>query len=208
MTEYPKIQSLFKRDQNTGKFLAEWSLPVFEYLSKNSWTGTEKVDGTNIRIMWAVNEGSKLLTFGGRTDRAQIPPFLLQRLGEIFSSALFEEHFPETSVCLYGEGYGAKVQKGGGNYKKDGVDFVLFDVKISHWWLQQTAVVEIAEKLKIQCVPAVFEGTLHESIEFVKNGFNSRWDDFRAEGLVLRPTVDLLLRNGERVITKVKTKDW
>ena len=39
------------------------------------------------------------------------------------------EVFPDGAAVLYGEGYGAKIQKGGGNYRAD-QDFVLFDVRV------------------------------------------------------------------------------
>ena len=54
MNEYHKIQTVFKRDmQKNGKTLLEghWTLPEFEYLSVNIWSWSEKVDGTNIRVM-------------------------------------------------------------------------------------------------------------------------------------------------------------
>ena len=48
MTQYHKIQSVFKRDPNT-KFKTllegEYSIPEFEYLKDNEWVFTEKVDG-------------------------------------------------------------------------------------------------------------------------------------------------------------------
>ena len=47
-------------------------------------------------------------------------------------------------VTLYGEGYGARIQKGGGKYLAKSCDFVLFDVKIGDWWLRREAVDEIA----------------------------------------------------------------
>ena len=47
--EYPKIQSIFKRDENTHKFIdGVFSLPEFEYLKDNLWIWTEKIDGRNI----------------------------------------------------------------------------------------------------------------------------------------------------------------
>ena len=42
----------------------------------------------------------------------------------------------------------------------------------------------------------------------VRKGFKSFWGDFRAEGLVVRPGADLLDRHGNRVITKIKHKDF
>ena len=78
MKEYHKIQTVFHRDPDTKfKTLLEgrFSLPEFEYLQNNEWIFTEKVDGTNIRIIF---DGE--LTFGGKTDRAQIPNQLVNKL--------------------------------------------------------------------------------------------------------------------------------
>lgn len=53
--------------------------------------------------------------------------------------------------------------------------------------------------------------TIPEAIEFVRNGFKSTIaenKDYEAEGLVLKTPDGLLGRNGERLITKIKTKDF
>lgn len=132
MEEYPKIQSLFKRDDRTHKFIeGEWALPEFEYLKDNLWRATEKIDGTNIRIDW--NAQTQVVLLGGKTDNAQMPAFLLSRLQVLFPREKFLALYPELSMTLYGEGYGAKIQKGGGNYIPDGRDFALFDVLIDGW---------------------------------------------------------------------------
>ena len=52
MKQYHKIQGLFKRGPDNKFIEGEWSLPEFEYLAKLNWTWTEKVDGTNMRVMW------------------------------------------------------------------------------------------------------------------------------------------------------------
>lgn len=67
MKEYHKINTIFKRDPETrNKTLLEgqYSVPEFEYLANNKWIFTEKIDGTNIRVMW---DGKKV-TFGGKTE--------------------------------------------------------------------------------------------------------------------------------------------
>jgi hypothetical protein len=188
----------------------EYTCPEFEYLADNLWTWTEKVDGTNIRVGYNVGEFVK---FGGRTDNASIPAFLLERLHGLFLStegtSRLKEVFGDNEAWLYGEGYGARIQKGGGLYKPDGVDFVLFDVRVGNWWLKREDVVDVASKLGIDVVPVIQSGTLASAIEFVRNGFMSPvWPNVRAEGLVVRPTVELFMRNGERIITKIKTKDF
>lgn len=203
MKTYSKIESLYNRDEKNHKFkIGEFRLPEFQYLYKNDWIFTEKVDGTNIRVMW----DGKNVIFGGRTDNAQMPTFLNYRLLELFPKAKFEIF--DSPVCLYGEGYGAKIQKGGGNYKADGVDFVLFDVMIGEWWLKWEDVQDIAGKLQINTVPLVGIGPLYKAEDKVERGYNSAWGDFLAEGLVCKPIIDLLSRNKERIIVKLKTKDF
>ena len=112
MNTYHKIQTVFKRDpDNNYKTLLErqFSRPEFEYLADCVWVFTEKVDGTNIRVMW---DGVKVI-FGGKTDNAQLHAQLVQHLRDTFTEDLMMEAFgAEGNVCLYGEGYGAGIQKG------------------------------------------------------------------------------------------------
>ena len=115
MSEYHKIQTVFKRDPSTRyKTLLEWqwTLPEFEYLANNQWEFTEKVDGTNIRVYYRNGK----ISYGGRTDRAQIPATLVDRLNEMFveNKDRLEDTLKDADACLYGEGYGPKIQKGGG----------------------------------------------------------------------------------------------
>ncbi|MEK6879991.1 MAG: RNA ligase family protein, partial [Nanoarchaeota archaeon] len=171
------------------------------------WVFTEKVDGTNIRVMW----DGKDIVYGGRSDNAQLPVNLIYKLDEMFKSQIdnFVETFGEEGgVCLYGEGYGAKIQKGGGNYIADGVSFVLFDIQIGDLYLEREDVQDIANHLGINTVPIIGHGTLDDAIQMVKKGFNSKWGNFIAEGIVARPRVEMRTRRGERVITKVKVVDF
>lgn len=243
MKQYHKIQTIFKRDMsNKGKIIiGDYSEPYFDYLKDNKWVFTEKVDGTNIRVMW----NGENVVFGGKTDNAQMPTFLLYKLQSLFEGTvkkqLFLKQFPQEGdvkpqVCLYGEGYGAKIQSGG-KYIPDGVDFVLFDVLITNvvpvmyqsikqnkienglnkpkcicrkrdMWLLREDVEEIAKVFNIKIVPIIGEGTLNECIEIVKKGFNSQWGNFEAEGIVAKPKVELKDRRGNRIITKIKSRDF
>jgi len=206
MNEYHKIQTMFKRDMTHPKKLlieGQWTLPEFEYLANNAWTWTEKVDGTNIRIKY---DGEKV-EFGGKTDNAQLPGRLVKRLQERFpDAAAFKQEFGLTPVCLYGEGYGAGIQKGG-TYGPE-QDFVLFDIKIDGWWLQRKHLESLAQTFGLDIVPIVGQGTLYEAISHVKTGMKSTWGDFISEGIVARPAIELKARNGERIITKIKHCDF
>lgn len=212
MEKYPKIKSLFKRDEKTHKFIEnEWTCDEFEYLKDNQWYFTEKVDGTNIRIHWEPSSNPSVqdvLMIGGRTDNAQIPVFLMEKLNEIFTVDTMRVRYPDMPMTLYGEGFGAKIQKGGKNYIENGVDFALFDIKIDDYWLKREDVVDIGTKLQLTIVPVVDLGSIRLAVARVKHGMKSYWGDFDAEGLVIKPCVPLMRRGGGQIVAKLKTKDF
>ena len=207
MKPYHKIPTVFKRDPETNYktlLLGKYATPELEYLKDCEWVFTEKVDGTNIRIM-SYPEGT--VGFGGRTDHANIPAKLVNRLSELFPPhAKLYEQFPG-GACLYGEGFGAGIQKGGRNYGND-QDFVLFDVQVGDWWLKREDVCDIAMQLGLEVVPVLGQGNLAFISMEVEAGIQSKWGDFLAEGIVARPEVELSGRNNERVICKLKYKDF
>jgi hypothetical protein len=204
MKEYHEINSVFKRDQK-GKFTDEFARPEFEYLYDNEWIWTEKIDGTNIRI--GVRDGK--LKIGGKTDNAQIPVFLYERLQELFSVEKFNAFESSEEVTLYGEGHGKKIQKVGSLYNPTGVDFILFNVNISGYWLDRENIADIAEKLEIDYVPMAIKGTIGEAIRFLEaEPFSKFGDQLVMEDIVGIPIVSLFNKLGNRVITKLKVKDF
>lgn len=205
MPKYPKINALYKRDPKTGKFLSEWARPEFPYLFWNQWRFEEKVDGTNIRVGYIPGFG---IHIKGRREGSQIPPALYQVLENTFSPLVprLAEDF-EYGVCFYGEGYGPKIEKGGGNYRDD-LGFVVFDIRIDRYWLRRGDVEDICESLGLDVVPIIGEGGLGDAEVMVTKGFNSSWGDFLAEGLVCKPKVTLHNHMGRRIITKIKHCDY
>jgi len=228
--EYHKIQGVFKRTKNGVIIPWDYSLPEFGLLENTEWIWTEKVDGTNIRLHW---DGSNV-TIGGRTNKAQLPADLVKVLetwtkgdfGPEFWKERFSENRDEASVTLYGEGYGAGIQKVGNSYRSD-KGFILFDIKVDKYWLERDAVEEIAKSFGFDVVPVAFYGTLMDCITDVSKMAQSvhlgEWwhsprDPFSQinlphnkafiEGYVGTPVVQLFNRYGERIITKVKLKDW
>lgn len=211
MIEYVKIETPFNRAEDGSKKLIEGNFrnETVEFLKDCEWVWTEKVDGTNISIVW---DGHRV-EFHGRTERAQIPAHLVNKLNEMFggetNEQMFEQIFGDTPMILYGEGYGPKIQNGG-SYRDD-VSFILFDVyqPDSDMWLKREAVEDIAAKLCIDVVPIIITGSLAEAIAFVRKhpksevGFNHDM-----EGLVGRPLIELKDRRGKRVIVKVKVRDF
>lgn len=211
MTEYGKIETLYERDIKTFKVHAgELKNRIYGLLK--TWHWTEKVDGTNIRCVWA---GGKL-TFGGKTDNAQIHADLIKWLYEHVSAAKLQELFPAqedggNDVVIYGEGYGAGIQKGGGDYSPE-KKLIVFDVLVGgKWWLSDENVRDIAAKLGLEVAPSFGEMTLEDATELVRKGFKSKCAvnlGKDAEGLVGRPLETLFDKKGHRLITKLKTKDF
>lgn len=206
---FPKVYSPFVRfteGPNRNQLdMGNWAKPEFELLAGLDWTWTEKVDGTNIRIVW---DGVRV-TLGGRTENAQLPATLVKVLGEMFPETLIEQVFGETPCVLFGEGYGAKIQKGGGNYLPH-QSFALFDVKVGDWWLHPEDVYDVAAKLGIETVPPLGRFPIHDAIGEVSLGLKSQYGerDFYAEGMVGRPPLGLLSRSGDRLLMKVKHVDF
>jgi len=192
----------------------DWTRPEFQYLKDNFWVGTEKIDGMNIRVIYRtvanngieINDADKV-SFRGKTDNANMPPLLLEVLNKMFPVEKFKKMFGMQDVTLYGEGYGAGIQKGG-NYIRDGQSFILFDILINDWWLERGNMVDIATKLGIDIVQILSIGTIDDAIMTVKRGLKSSFGDFLAEGLVLKPLVELKARSGKRIVTKLKHKDF
>jgi len=237
--KYPKINTLWKRDMANKGAIVEGDYSKEEFENIINWHFTEKIDGTNIRIIFkkeleilaGVSVGDQklktTLKFGGRTDNAQLYPKLLDYLKEQFDSELFERVFEiedtqlyglkkETEIILFGEGYGAKIQKGGGDYRAD-VGFILFDIWVDGWWLQRKAVVEIAEKMGIDVVPEIKIGigeinihTIKDALTFIKSIPNSQIaeKDKVMEGIVARSDPLMLFRNGDPIMWKLKVKDY
>ena len=236
--KYQKINTLFMRDDKNVIMPDQYCRPEFEYLKDLKWECTEKIDGTNMRvIITPVYESAyNAEVFGmvdkfshfdisvvGKSDNSSIPKHLLTKIEEIFQPWKIEKAFAEryvlteenpeknlAPIILYGEGYGAKIQKGG-NYIPDGVDFILFDVKVGDIWLLNDKCRQIADQLKIKAVPFVGLMTIPEAIDYVKKGFISNIShnrEYIAEGLVLKTPYGLMDRMGERLILKIKYKDF
>ena len=176
----------------------------------------------------------------GKTDNAQIPPHLDKYMKEtftdikVFASLGIKEYIPreewaEHGWCvskedptpmyekipekytLYGEGYGMKIQKGGGRYLSNSVSFRGFDVKVNDTYLLRDNAMSVFEKLGADTVPYFGRMTIDDAIEMVRAGFISTISEDRtlmAEGLVLSSPLGLKNKRGERLIVKIKYGDF
>lgn len=240
--KYPKIPSLYKREifsneikdsrrqrKHSPLIKGDWSDPIFEYLSKNQWTFQEKIDGTNIRIMFSYSpnknedtETTPKIRIGGRTDNSQIPTELLDYLMSTFTVEKFEsvfdienysdsENIPESnnSIILFGEGCGKGIQKGWERYGNT-QHFRLFDVVMGRdLWLGREQVSDMARKFLVPSAPIIGKGTIEDACEFVSNlKTDSKTGVPEMEGIVIRPEVEMKTRRGNPVMAKVKFEDF
>jgi len=205
--EYQKIGNVFKFDE---KFRTVVGLnEPYETLKNIIWQGTEKIDGTNIRIHWDGHD----IEIAGHTNKAQIPPKLLEYLNNLFLTPemeyVFEQIFGESEVYIFGEGFGAGIQKAGGDYVENGTDvsFIVFDVNIGGFDLDRANTTDVANKLGLPSVPVCFEGTLDEAKTWVAEHHMSTLNGGKheMEGLVLVPR-DIQLYDKKHHLIKCKCK--
>jgi hypothetical protein len=219
--EYGKIDTLFERDDNFKVRPGEFKNRVYSLLK--TWRWTEKVNGTNVRVMYTPDSvvqdtdpypGSQhfgTVRVGGRTDNASMPADLVQGILDIITPSKMRDVFQGSDVVLYGEGYGGKIQSGTGYSQTK--KFILFDILIeSRWWMDQEQITDIAGKLGLDVVPVIGDMSLEDATDFVKSGFATRIPGAdplkKAEGLVGRPLETMYDKRMKRMITKLKTKDF
>ena len=213
MNEYHKIETLFKRDDKFKVIIGSFKNPVYGLIKE--WDWTEKIDGTNIRVILTKEEK---IYIKGRSENAQLHPELFQYLLNAFPLSnlinTFWRNGEKFDVCLYCEGYGAGIQKGGGDYNANKV-FRLFDVLIDNrWWLNWENTVDVANKLQIKTVPLLATMPIEDAVKWVKTGYKSivaieeTGKVKYAEGLVGRTRQILYDSRGNRLIIKLKTKDF
>ena len=247
---YPSIDTLFNRDLLTHKLvIGDYKQEIFSLIKE--WERTEKIDGTNIRVTydpgelllaqrWGMEEvGSDFarklaersthpnpnFKVGGRTENAQLPMGVIDYINSKLTVEKLQEIFGDKSAVIFGEGYGDKIQDGGGYIHPDDPvrqKFIIFDILIGgKYWLKRADVEDICEKLGLDVVPVIkLENTIvdydkapdihfEDIIDLVEEGFKSQLGDGTkdAEGLVGRTKIPLFDAKHRRIICKLRTED-
>lgn len=238
-TNYPSISNLRKRTADGKRMMKNsYGLPALEAFDGAAvkWRLTEKIDGTNVRVVY---HNPAWIEFRGRTDQAQMHKDLIKHLSDTFACHYNEtdeqcvpkqelERLLEPGTVLFGEGYGAGIQKGG-NYSAD-KRFVGFDVWNGQgYWHEYESVCDIFSELEVEHVEdynaeqenytfAELESMMHgllsnddsglSSLLAKKNGNNKR---VAPEGFVVRPKKNLYVGSdkfGSRLMFKIKARDY
>lgn len=213
-SEYPKIQSLYKRDKKGKIILEDYSENVFKYLRQTPWEAKEKVDGTNIRLDIRIDGNNIEYWFKGRAKNSIISKDLLTSLSslitkESINSAFVSDKNRDLYITIHGEDIGYNIQSNPLQLPDGAFDFLVFDMHINTWWLQWSEVCDICSKLGLKTVPHFGFMTINEAEEVVEKGFRTHTEyNGNAEGIVLVGVEGILDRRGRRLITKLKTKDY
>jgi|CXWL01.1.fsa_nt_gi hypothetical protein len=178
-----------------------------EILSVKHVVATEKIHGTNFRLFFPAGMTSlDEVRFGGRNeefdagtdgfyggrpvrwfrDRAD----LLQRMFEAFTSYGF------TDVTVFGEAFGAGIQKGVRYVAGDEVLFRAFDVMVGDNFVTYDIFVKVCEEAGLPRVPEVWRGEPNvtafdalleqDSVEAKNNGVTAEGNV--SEGVAIRAT--------------------
>lgn len=167
---------------------------------------SEKIDGTSVGIVW---DGERV-SFVGHTDKSQFVPryleYLKGRFGTPEFESVLEKVFGDKPVTIYGEGISKDYNV---HYGFPDGNFIMYDIQgAGGTYFNREAVADIAEKLDIT-YPWEAQMSMKQAIQMVKARPQSELNSScKMEGLVLRPMVELYTNNGERVICKIKVKDF
>ena len=200
---YPKISTLFKRDQNPGKYHncimpnEGFTQPEFEFLRGCKFECTEKIDGTSMSVhiipvdYTDIGNSFKVnytVEYHGKTEKADTPKHLQTKMEQLFPAEKMLEVFNKNVTYENVEDAIKEVNHGkvivfgegygvkiqkGGNYISNDCGFILFDVTVDGMFLLRESLEDIASKLEIPIVPLIGYMTVDEAIEFVKKGFKS-----------------------------------
>lgn len=187
---YLHINNLYK-DQNVLIFKRLYAL--------------EKLHGTSANISFT--NGTVNLFSGGEK---------YERFAALFDKQKLKEKFEELGldkIHVYGEAIGGKQQGMSKTYGPD-LKFVVFDIKISDYWLEVPKAAELADKLGLEFVHYEEVSTDMESLNFqrdkdstqaIRNGMGG---GHIQEGVVLRPLIETYTKTGDRIIAKHKRDEF
>lgn len=219
-TKYPSIETVWERDKATNKLIVgALREPVNHVVGL--WHISEKIDGTNIRVIYTPTER----IIGGRTDAATLNVDVIRAVADAVPShattleyLLNGKDVKDTFLfTIYGEAYGPGIQKNGARYSEF-KRFAAFDVRFGDagWWADIDERDGILKGLDVPIVPTFGYVT---SIPYTRQQLlslaprsvvaynHTRDDDVEVEGIVARPKVTINDKHGNRVIWKLCLRD-
>lgn len=164
----------------------------------------EKVHGTSAHV--SVKDG-RLRFFSGGVSHTEFEALWPDKEALLAS-------FHGRDATVYGEAYGGKCQGMSHTYGSE-LRFVAFDVKIGDFWLEVPKAEGFTRQVGIPFVPWVRIPTDIKAIDEARDAPSeiARRHGIASapggrEGVVLRPLVELLKKNGDRIIAKHKSANF
>ena len=165
----------------------------------------EKIHGTSAHIIFKDGE---LTFFSGGEKHDKFVTLFNQ---ESIKQKLTELGF--STIIFYGEAYGGKQQGMRETYGPE-LKFIVFDVKIGDAWLDVPKAEHFTKEVGLEFVAYEKVPTELEVLNFHRDmpsrqaKRNGILEDKKAEGVVLRPLIELTKNNGGRIICKHKRDDF
>ena len=165
----------------------------------------EKIHGTSAHLTFKKGQSDiKFFSGGEKQDKFEAIFNKEELLDKLNLSGVAE-------VTVYGEAYGGKCQGMSKIYGKE-LRFTAFDVKIDDCWLAVPQAEGFVKELGLEFVwwtkiPTDEIDVLRDrdSEQAIRNGMG---EGHKAEGMVLRPLIELTKNNGNRIIAKHKRDDF
>jgi len=168
----------------------------------------EKIHGTSAHLSWNCKERKVKYFSGGES---------YERFVKVFNDDIlvsnFSELFIDSNAIVYGEAYGGKQQGMSNTYGKE-LKFVAFDVLVNGLWLEVPKAENVCNSLNIEFVEYAKVATDLDALnaerdkpstQAKRNGID---DDKIREGVVLRPLIEFIMKNGSRLIAKHKRDEF
>lgn len=117
------------------------------------------------------------------------------------------------AMTVFGEAYGGNMQGMSGTYGTR-LRFIVFDVQIGEHWLDVPDAESVALALGLEFVHYSRVSTDLAALDAARDAFSAQArrngveGDKVMEGVVLRPTIELLMKNGSRIIAKHKRAEF
>jgi len=231
MVKYPKIETIFKRDNNfriTPILNNSDTIKALKLIK--DLIVEEKIDGTNACLLITYNKylGITYRYFSRNNEIIdQDIMYIKETLKKVLNFSKIEKWYIDnfiqnkeieegSEVRIYGEVFGDKIQKN--YYTPKGIrDFRVFDIRIGNAWLSPSDRNNICQLIDLQTVPTImsvpyllsyeeFYNALHR--DFNKSIVAKKFDrDELLEGYIIRPKISLYTNKG-RVIGKIKRTDF
>lgn len=167
---------------------------------------SEKLHGTSSHISFKDN----VLHFfaGGEKHENFLKIFDIEKL-----TNKFNEIYASQSITIFGELYGGKCQAMSDTYGKE-LKFCAFDVKYEDVWQDFLVAERIVKNIGLEFVYYKKISTDIKDIDAERDAsstqaiINGCGSGKKREGVVLRPLIEMMNKNGERIIAKHKRDDF